>query len=47
MDTEKEFKKIKAQIDKWHKKEKGWWFPDKTSEGQKKQSHDKDLQELK
>jgi len=44
MDLEKEFKKIKANRHKWHKKDKGDWFPDENSEGHEKDRIDKYLQ---
>ena len=44
MDLEKEFKKMKAYIYKWHKKDKGDWFPDEQSEGEEKESIDEDIE---
>jgi len=46
MDLEKEFQKIKSYIYKWHKKDKGDWFPDEQNEGKEKRSIDKDLEEM-
>ena len=46
MDIEKEFKKMKAYIYKWHKKDKGEWFPDVDSEGSEKENIDLYIKEI-
>ena len=46
MDLEKEFKKIKAYIYKWYKKDQGEWFPDANSEGREKKNVDSYLLDI-